>query len=61
MIKRIMNKLFSDDLLQYFSYSGKSGKKLKFSNLPVCSVILGKIILKMSLHLMTRDIYNCNM
>ncbi|XP_060834943.1 uncharacterized protein LOC132917955 isoform X1 [Rhopalosiphum padi] len=39
IIKRIMNKLFSDELLQYFSYSGKSGKKLKFSNLAVCSVI----------------------
>lgn len=43
MIKRIMNKLFSDELLQYFSYSGKSGKKLKFSNLAVCSVILDAV------------------
>ncbi|XP_022177189.1 uncharacterized protein LOC111038413 [Myzus persicae] len=43
MIKRIMNKLFSDELLQHFSYSGKSGKKLKFSNLAVCSVILDAV------------------
>jgi len=61
MIKRIMNKLFSDELLQHFSYSGKSGKKLKFSNLAVCSVILGKIIYKMALHLMIIDIYNTHL
>lgn len=42
MIKRIMIKLFTDQLLKHFSYSGKKGKN-KFSQLAICSVIFGKI------------------
>lgn len=41
MIKRIMSKLFTDELLKLYSFSGKKGK-IKFSHLAVCSVIFGK-------------------
>jgi len=44
MIKRIMSKLFTDELLKLYSFSGKKGKT-KFSNLAVCSVIFGKLII----------------
>lgn len=37
-----MAKLFKDELLKDFSYTGKKGKQ-KFSNLATCSVIFGKI------------------
>jgi hypothetical protein len=43
MIKRIMNKLFADDLLKHYSYSGSKGKA-KFGNLAVCSVIFGELL-----------------
>jgi len=42
MIKRIMSKLFADELLKLYSFSGKKGKD-KFSSLAVCSVIFGML------------------
>jgi len=42
MVKRLMAKLFKDELLKDFSYMGKKGKQ-KFSNLATCSVIFGKM------------------
>ncbi|KAL4083196.1 hypothetical protein QTP88_028526 [Uroleucon formosanum] len=42
MVKRLMAKLFKDELLKYFSYSGKKGKQ-KFSNLTTGSVIYDAI------------------
>jgi len=42
MVKRLMAKLFKDELLKDFSYTGKKGKQ-KFSNLATCSVIFGKM------------------
>ncbi|XP_025407337.1 uncharacterized protein LOC112681288, partial [Sipha flava] len=42
MIKRIMSKLFTDELLKLYSYSGKKGKD-KFSSLAVCSVIFDAV------------------
>jgi len=41
MVKRVMAKLFKDELLKDFSYTGKKGKK-KFCDLGCCSVIFGK-------------------
>lgn len=41
MVKRVMAKLFKDELLKDFSYTGKKGKK-KFCCLGCCSVIFGK-------------------
>uniref|UniRef100_A0A2S2PQN6 DUF4806 domain-containing protein n=1 Tax=Schizaphis graminum TaxID=13262 RepID=A0A2S2PQN6_SCHGA len=38
MVKRIMSKIFKDDLLKNYSYSGKKGKT-PFSSLAICSVI----------------------
>lgn len=42
MVKRLMAKLFKDELLKDLSYTGKKGKQ-KFSNLATCSVIFGKV------------------
>jgi len=42
MIKRIMAKLFTDELLNFFSYSGKKGKT-KFSDQMICPIIFGKM------------------
>jgi len=42
MVKRIMNKLFADELMSQFSFTGKKGKN-KFNNLFVCAVIFGKL------------------
>ncbi|XP_022169926.1 uncharacterized protein LOC111033481 [Myzus persicae] len=42
MVKRLMAKLFKDELLKDFSYTGKKGKQ-KFSNLATCSVIFDAI------------------
>ncbi|XP_029347776.1 uncharacterized protein LOC103308045 [Acyrthosiphon pisum] len=42
MIKRIMSKLFTDELLKLYSFSGKKGK-IKFSQLAVCSVIFDAV------------------
>ncbi|KAL4126232.1 hypothetical protein QTP88_010458 [Uroleucon formosanum] len=42
MVKRLMAKLFKDELLKNFSYTGKKGKQ-KFSNLATCSVIFDAI------------------
>jgi len=42
MVKRIMSKIFKDDLLKNYSYSGKKGKT-PFSSLAICSVIFGKL------------------
>ncbi|KAF0749345.1 DUF4806 domain-containing protein [Aphis craccivora] len=41
VVKRIMSKLFCDNLLSSYSYTGKKGKD-KFSTLSVCSVVFGK-------------------
>jgi len=41
MVKRIMAKIFKDDLLQNYSFTGKKGK-LSFSSLAICSVIFDK-------------------
>eukprot|EP00102_Acyrthosiphon_pisum_P024186 XP_016661396.1 PREDICTED: uncharacterized protein LOC107884237 [Acyrthosiphon pisum] len=38
MVKRMMYKLFNDELLKNYSFTGKKGKK-KFSTLAICSVI----------------------
>lgn len=43
MVKRIMSKLFKDELLQNYSFTGKKGKTPFFS-LAICSVILSKFI-----------------
>lgn len=37
-----MGKLFKDELLKDFSYTGKKGKK-KFSTLAICSVVFGEL------------------
>lgn len=42
MVKRIMNKLFTDKLMSQYSFTGKKGKN-KFSSLFVCAVIFGKL------------------
>eukprot|EP00102_Acyrthosiphon_pisum_P026802 XP_016664012.1 PREDICTED: uncharacterized protein LOC107885091 [Acyrthosiphon pisum] len=42
MVKRLMSKLFTDDLLSDYSYTGKKGKK-PFSTLFICSVIFDAI------------------
>ncbi|XP_016657803.1 uncharacterized protein LOC100573507 isoform X1 [Acyrthosiphon pisum] len=42
MVKRIMNKLFADELMSQFSFTGKKGKN-KFNNLFVCAVIFDSI------------------
>jgi hypothetical protein len=41
MVKRLMSKLFTDNLLSDYSYTGKKGKK-PFSTLFICSVIFGR-------------------
>jgi len=41
MVKRLMVKLFTDNLLSNFSFSGKKGKK-PFSSLITCSILFGK-------------------
>lgn len=41
MVKRVMGKLFKDELLKDFSYTGKKAKK--FCSLGCTSVIFGKI------------------
>ncbi|XP_050066478.1 uncharacterized protein LOC126555623 [Aphis gossypii] len=38
MVKRMMYKLFNDELLKNYSFTGKKGK-MKFSTLAICSVI----------------------
>lgn len=45
MVKRLMSKLFTDNLLSDYSYTGKKGKK-PFSTLFICSVIFGRYQLK---------------
>ncbi|CAI6361379.1 unnamed protein product [Macrosiphum euphorbiae] len=42
MIKRIMAKLFTDELLKLFSYSGKKGKT-KFSDQMICPIIFDAV------------------
>lgn len=42
MVKRIMYKLFSDELLKEYSFIGKKGKN-KFSSLAICLVIFATI------------------
>uniref|UniRef100_A0A2S2NE02 DUF4806 domain-containing protein n=1 Tax=Schizaphis graminum TaxID=13262 RepID=A0A2S2NE02_SCHGA len=42
MIKRIMDKLFTNELLQLFSYSGKKGKT-KFSDQMICPIIFDAV------------------
>ncbi|XP_060872830.1 uncharacterized protein LOC132946777 isoform X2 [Metopolophium dirhodum] len=42
MVKRIMNKLFADELMSQYSFTGKKGKN-KFNNLFVCAVIFDSI------------------
>eukprot|EP00102_Acyrthosiphon_pisum_P025019 XP_016662229.1 PREDICTED: uncharacterized protein LOC107884500 [Acyrthosiphon pisum] len=42
VVKRLMGKLFKDELLKDFSYTGKKGKK-KFSTLTTCSVIFDAV------------------
>ncbi|XP_025407093.1 uncharacterized protein LOC112681044 [Sipha flava] len=42
MVKRLMSKLFTDNLLSDYSYTGKKGKK-PFSTLFICSVIFDAI------------------
>ncbi|XP_015378646.1 PREDICTED: uncharacterized protein LOC107172864 [Diuraphis noxia] len=42
MVKRVMGKLFKDELLKDFSYTGKKGKK-KFCCLGCCSVIFDAV------------------
>jgi hypothetical protein len=37
MVKRLLGKLFNDELLKDFSYTGKKGKK-EFSTLAIRSV-----------------------
>ncbi|CAI6357049.1 unnamed protein product [Macrosiphum euphorbiae] len=44
MVRRIMAKLCTDELLQHYSYNGKKGK-IPFCSLSICSVIFGKIII----------------
>jgi len=41
MVKRLMAKLFTDDLLSNYSFTGKKGKKPFFS-LTICSILFGK-------------------
>lgn len=41
MVRRIMAKLCTDELLQHYSYNGKKGKT-PFCSLSICSVIFGK-------------------
>jgi len=41
MIKKLMAKLFTDDLLSNYSFSGKKGKK-PFYLLVICSILFGK-------------------
>jgi len=43
MVKRIMSKIFKDELLQNYSFTGKKGKT-PFSSLAICSVIFGKFM-----------------
>ncbi|KAE9522778.1 hypothetical protein AGLY_016819, partial [Aphis glycines] len=42
MVKRLMAKLFTDDLLSNYSFSGKKGKK-PFSSLVICSILFDAI------------------
>ncbi|CAI6371015.1 unnamed protein product [Macrosiphum euphorbiae] len=42
MVKRIMNKLFTDKLMSQYSFTGKKGKN-KFNSLFVCAVIFDSI------------------
>jgi len=41
-IRQVMRKLFSDELLKYYSYVGQKKKKI-FSTLSSCTIIFGKI------------------
>uniref|UniRef100_A0A2S2NXY9 DUF4806 domain-containing protein n=1 Tax=Schizaphis graminum TaxID=13262 RepID=A0A2S2NXY9_SCHGA len=42
MVKRLMAKLFTDDLLSIYSFSGKKGKK-PFSSLAICTILFDAI------------------
>lgn len=45
ILQRIMSKLFSDSLLENYSFVGRGvNKKKKFSNLHICKVIIGKLL-----------------
>ncbi|KAF0711500.1 DUF4806 domain-containing protein, partial [Aphis craccivora] len=41
-IKRVMQLLFTDELLQYYSFSGRANKKKCFSNLIISKLIFSK-------------------
>lgn len=41
MVKRLMTKLFIDDLLSNYSFTGKKGKK-PFSSLTICSILFSE-------------------
>lgn len=43
-IRQVMRKLFSDELLKYYSYIGQKKKKI-FSTLSSCTIIFGKIVI----------------